>query len=482
MLRRLTIERTTIFILFMLVFALASRVPVDTDTWWHLRSGDYMLNTGFITTDPFSYTMQGAPWINHSWGAQIILYGFWQLGGMTGLVIYMAGLATLGMFFIYRMCEGNVYLRAFVIIIGAATAAVFWSPRPQMLSFLCSTIALYLLFSFKYRQKDRLWLYPVLMAIWGNLHAGFAIGFILLGGMIAGEIIDKVLNPSSSVLTWGQIQKLILVGIVSVAALVINPYGVQILTVPFQTIGIGALRNFIQEWNSPNFQGRETWPFVFMVIALLGAVGASKRRLDWTSFVLVSGTIFMALLAGRNISVFAVVATPVLTFHLYDVLTQRGWAFQPMRRTTTRMAVINLLLLGLILFASIIKTASVVLPTIVQTTMESALPVKAVTYIREAQLQGAQFNSYNWGGYLVYALREHPVFVDGRTDLYGDEFLTQYLQTAIGGDGWRETLEQYDIQWVLIETNSGLARRLRDEANWRTAYEDDLAVVFVREA
>ena len=79
---------------------------------------------------------------------------------------------------------------------------------------------------------------------------------------------------------------------------------------------------------------------------------------------------------------------------------------------------------------------------------------------------------------MAVALPNTPVFVDGRTDLYGDEFLTQYLQTAIGGDGWRDTFTQYDIQEVLIEKESGLARQLRVEPGWSEVYHDDMASIF----
>src|SRR5437764_12157636 len=104
-------------ILFALIFALAARVPVDTDTWWHIRSGEYTLMHGMIYADPFSFTKFGTPWINHSWGSQIVLYGAWKLGGAFGLSMFVAALATAGMFFIYKLCEGGAYLRAFVLIV-----------------------------------------------------------------------------------------------------------------------------------------------------------------------------------------------------------------------------------------------------------------------------------------------------------------------------------------------------------------------------
>jgi len=480
--RQLTIERSAVIILFALLFALATFIPIDTDTWWHLRSGEYTLTNGMIYADPFSFTMAGEPWINHSWGSQIILYGIWRLAGNFGLAIYTSLLATAGMAVVYRMCTGNVYLRAFALVIGAATAAVFWSPRPQMLSFFLSSVLLYLLFLYKREKLDRLWLVPIVMGIWGNLHAGFSIGFILLAGAIAGETLGNVLNSNGkNVVPWNGVRKLVIVTVVSVAALLVNPYGLNILTVPFQTVSIGALQNFIQEWNSPNFHERQTWPFIFLLIGLLGAVGGSRQKLDWTDFVLVSGTVFLALLAGRNIAVFAVVATPVLTYHLDATLAERGWALQPVRYATPRMARLNLVLVTIISLGALAKVLIVLDGKSVAEAEEQYLPVRVAQYLNAERPAGPMFNSYNWGGYLMFAAPEYPVFVDGRTDLYGDEFLNIYLQTATGRENWQQTLNDYGINLVVIEPQSGLARVLRSEPGWQQVYADDLAVVFIRE-
>jgi hypothetical protein len=427
--------------------------------------------------------MHGQPWIDHSWGAQLILYAVWKIGGYLGLSVYMAALATGGMYFIYRMSSGNGYLRAFALVLGAATAAVFWSPRPQMLTFFLSTVVLYLLHMYKWEKKDRLWAIPIIMGVWGNLHAGFSVGFIFMIGYIAGETLGNVFNPrGESVIPWRGVRKIALVMLVSVAALVVNPYGLQMLAVPFQTVSIGALQNFIQEWNSPNFHERQTWPFVALLLGVLGAAGASQRRLDWTDFLLVSGTAFMGLLAGRNIAVFAVVATPVLTYHLDSVLQERGWVLKPLQTTSPRMARLNLSLVIVVLVGAAAKTLVVLDDKTVMPALEDVLPVKAVEFIEHEQLPQPIFNSYNWGGYLMFALPDYPVFVDGRTDLYGDDFLTnRYLQTAIGATGWRETLDDFAVNMVVVEADSGLARNLREEPGWRLDYEDALAVIFVRE-
>jgi hypothetical protein len=484
MLRRLTIERTTAFILFALLLALATRIPIDTDVWWHLRSADHTLTQGMIYTDPFSFTMHGQPWTNHSWGAQIILLGVWRLAGNWGLALYVAGLATAGMYLIYRMSAGGTYLRAFAVIIGAAAAAVFWSPRPQMLSFFLSTVVLFILMLYKRKGIDRLWLLPPIMALWGNLHAGFSIGFIFIGGVIAGEILNNLFNKNAAhIIGWRGIGKLILVALVSAAALLINPYGVQMLLVPFQTVGIGALRAYIQEWNPPNFANREVLPFLLLliIVAVVLLISARKRRWDWTDAVLAGGTAAMGLLAGRNIAVFAVAATPILTYHLVPYMEARGWVMQPLQRVSPRMARLNAVLLGVVLLGALAKIVLTLEPRFVAAEQAKALPIAAAAHLHAHPPQQQMFNSYNFGGYLMYAAPNVPVFVDGRTDLYGDVLLARYLDIAVARDGWREALTEYAVDTVVIEPDSPLAAALRSEPGWRIDYEDDLAVIFKRE-
>jgi hypothetical protein len=483
----MTIKRVLWVTLVALLFAIATRVPVDTDTWWHLRSGEHTLTDGMIYTDPFSHTFEGQSWINHSWGSQVIMHGLYQVAGDAGLALFTALLATGGMVILYPVCVGNAYLRAFVIILGGVTAAVFWSARPQMFSFFFSGVTLFLLYQYKRSGRDWLWAFVPMMAIWGNLHAGFSIGFIFWGGFIAGEILGNVFDPArEDRVTWRGVRKLILVGGVAVVALLVNPYGFQMLQVPFETVSIGALREFIQEWQSPNFQGRETWPFIIMLVLLIGAVGASARRLDWTDFVLVSGTLFMALLYGRNIAVFAVIAPLVLSVHTDSMLKSLGYDFQPRTRVTKRQSQLNMGLAGMMVLVAVVNFAGILSPETVARFQRQNLPVDAADYIASAQPPGPMFNSYNYGGYLMWALPDYPVYVDGRTDLYGSDFLESWLQTALGNGDWRAVLNSDTINLVVVERGSGLATNLADEPGWSQVYppadlDDERVVIYTRD-
>lgn len=490
--RQLTIQRLTVAILFILLFAMAVRTPVDTDIWWHLRSGTYELAHGTVVgADLFSHTRAGEPWINHSWGSQIIMTLVYEAfgghgepgdGGSIGLALLTALLATGGMALVYKACPGNVYVKAFALVLGAAAAAVFWSPRPQMFTFFFSALVYYLLHLYKREHVDRLWWLPVVMMVWGNLHGGFAIGFIVMFGFLAGEVAGNLFDPGGAdVIGWRGIGKIALVMGVSVLAMVINPFGPQILRVPFATVNIGVLQDFIQEWASPNFHERQTWPFIFLLLGALGFAGLSKERLDWTDLALVSGTAFMALLAGRNIALFAVVTTPVLARHVNAFLVERGWEVRPAARMTPAMARLNWVLLIVVLLGALGKVVYAVNPQTVAEAQTEYLPVRVTAYINTARPQGLMFNSYNWGGYLMFAAPDFPVYVDGRTDLYGDAFLREYLGVLFLRDGWREVLDEHDISWVVIEAGSALAGALREEPGWRIAYEDEQAVLFERE-
>ncbi len=491
--RQLSTERLMAATLFVLLFAMAVRVPTDTDTWWHLRSGETMVEQrAILRHDPFSHTRLDAEWINHSWGAQLVLYGAYELfgggvhpgdSGNIGLALFTAVLATAGMALVYGACEGNAYVRAFAVVLGGAAAAVFWSPRPQMFSFALGAAVLYLLHLYKCRQVDRLWLIPLLIVLWVNLHGGFAVAFILLFGTIVGEALGNLLGDARpSVVRGARLRKLVVVTAISVPLVALNPYGPRMLAYPFDTVGIGALQDFIQEWATPDFHQAQTWPFLLLLLGIIAVFGISGRRADWTDLVLVTGTAAMALLAGRNIAVFALVATPVLTRHLDAWLTERGWQVRPRRRLSGRMLAVNWLLLGLIAAGAAVKVGMGLSRETVRAAQEELFPVELAAYLEQARPDGNLFNSYNWGGYLIFAAPHVPVYVDGRTDLYNDEFLRQYLDVVLLRDGWEAALEQQETDWVAIEAQSALAGALRTAPDrWRELrFDQDRSALFVR--
>ncbi len=481
MTRNLTIERTMLIILFLLLFALATRIPLDTDMWWHLRSGEYMLeNRTVLHDDQFSHTFTGVERTHYEWASQIILYGIYAVSGFTGLALFTSGLATAGMAVLYRASEGSTYLRAFVMILGASAAAVFWSARPQMFSFLFSAVMIYLLYRYKRLRQDDLWWVVPLMFVWGNLHAGFSIGLILLYGTIGGEVLNNLLRSRSPyVIEWARLPRLVIVSALGTGVLLLNPAGLDLLLVPFETVTIGPLRQFIQEWLPPVLTRPETLPFVALMMLTAGLLLARWRQWDWTEAALAGGSAFLALGAARNISFFAAVATPIVTYHLNAILEARGWVLKTVRTPTRRMIRLNVILIAFIVIGALAKVLLALDPDLVTEAYEDSFPVNAIAFIDAQQPPGPLFNSYNWGGYIMFHLRDYPVYIDGRTDLYRD-FVLDYYNTMIGAADWRTALN--GINLVFIESGSGLDQLLREEPGWSLAYEDTLAVVYTRDA
>jgi len=143
---------------------------------------------------------------------------------------------------------------------------------------------------------------------------------------------------------------------------------------------------------------------------------------------------------------------------------------------------VNWTLLILVVLACLVKVYAATTMWEHAPLLEESLPVNAAAFIRENKLPGPLFNSYNWGGYLIWRLYpQYPVFVDGRTDLYDDEFLRRYLRVALAKGDWQETLDRYRVNTILIERDSLLANLLEKTTGWVPVYADKMAVVFVRD-
>jgi len=502
-------HRLALVILFVAVFAMAMRVPTDTDTWWHLQAGRVMVESGrVLTTDLFSHTRYGAPWVAYAWLSQVILYLLFHHLSYVGLGLWIGGVLVAAFVFVYLQMEGDVFLRAFIIVLAALTSAVIWAARPQLISLLLTSVLTYILYLFKWRGVNRLWLLPPLFVLWVNLHAGYALGFMVLAAFVAGEALNRVLwlleptldarseggDPGRGrdpVLGWRGLGWVVGVALLSALVLVIHPNTTQMWTYYLDTVRIGVLQDFIQEWQSPDFHQLRAQPFIWLLLATLAAAGLSGRRIDGTDLALVGGFAYAALLAGRNIAPFAIVAAPALSRHARPILEgwartarSRGWLRArrlAVRRPSPRKALLNWTLLFLILAAAGVKAALPLRASFNRAHERETLPLGAIEWIREQQPDGPMFNSYNWGGYLIWHLwPDYLVFVDGRTDLYGDELLRQYLKVHFVKPGFYTILNQHGVNFVVTEAGSFTDNFLALDDGWILAYADDVAVVYVR--
>ncbi len=480
----LTTERSAIIILFLLLFLMAARISVDSDLWWHLRSGQHIAATGqFIYPDPFSHTFAGHIHWNHSALSDLLLYTIWSHFAFQGLCLVTALVALAGMVFLFATCRGSAYPRAFVLVLGAATAAVFWSPRPQMLSFLFAAILLWLLRDLKYHGRDRLWCLLPLQLLWVNAHGGFIIAYLLIGAFVLGEFLNNKFSHkfclTESRMSDQAMRKLLLLAGASIPLLALNPLGIRVYGIPFSTVAMPELSRYIQEWQSPDFSEPRAWGFLMLLALVLATLYWSKRKLDITECLLICAGGLMALLAARHLALFAIVAVPIACDHLDAILQSRKWVIPFRAVESPARALINLCLVGLLSLAVAARISYLLSPSSIRAALETAFPLAAVEQLHELELPGKLFNSYNWGGYLMFHAPQQPVFIDGRSDLYR-EFLGEYYHIASAAGGWRAALARWRVGHAVIESDSGLARAMAADAAWHTAYQDPLASIFLR--
>jgi len=477
---RLSLDRTITILIFVAVFAMAVRVPVDTDMYWHLAAGRAIAETGRVpTTDPFSSTMRGQPWIDVYWLAQWSMYGVYSLAGMNGLAILVAVLVAVAFIFVWKQMAGGALLRAFVLVLAAAASGVIWSPRPQMATFVLVAGLSYILYLYKWRQVDRLWIVPILFAVWANTHGGFVAGFLLLGAMIIGETLHILTRASdTAVIGWPRLRKLMVITLLSGAALLINPHTINVLRLPFETVNIGVLQNFIAEWASPDFHEVFQQPMLWLLLLTLIAIGQSGRRLDWTDATSLILFAYLSFVARRNIGLLAIVCAPILARHAAAWLERSRWGH---RRLSPGISIVNGAIVIAILLAASVKVVVPLLPS-VQTEAEARImPAAAVEWIKTHRPSGLMFNSYNWGGYFLWRLGpDYPVFVDGRTDVYGDTLLGEYLHIIQAAPGFEMKLADRGVGFVVVDRNSLLARALARSSDWTLAHSDEQAVIYTR--
>ncbi|MGH9602984.1 MAG: hypothetical protein ACRD24_11420, partial [Terriglobales bacterium] len=128
------------------LFALTARPILVPDFWWHLRTGQYMVETGGIPrSDPFAYTSAGKEWVTHEWGSEVLMYWIYQAEGWGGLILVFSIVITASFVIVYRRCPGKPFVAGLALLLGALSTAPVWGVQPQMITMLLFSIFLLLL-------------------------------------------------------------------------------------------------------------------------------------------------------------------------------------------------------------------------------------------------------------------------------------------------------------------------------------------------
>jgi hypothetical protein len=455
----------------------------DPDFWWHIRIGRWMVENGRMpSTDIFTYTVPTHVWTDHEYLTEILMWVVYSATGAIGIGILFGLITYAGFYLMYRQARREPFVVVGVgLALGAVAGAPIWGPRAQMITFALTCLELYWLQGYLSGRSRALQFFPLLMALWANLHGGWVIGFVWLGVAVAAELIGWAWNPSNPA-HRAHVRFLAIVTAASAVAVLATPHGFSLYLYPFQTVASAAQERLIVEWFSPDFHQPYLRPFELMVLLLI--VGFALRRPTIYDLLLSLVALALALQSVRNIALFVAAATPVLirsySGYWKEVSAAHGWKLTiPTRPVFGYITALALLVVAL---ATAVHIVNEVTPSHQQSLTASNYPVAAADWLAAHPEVGTRmYNQYGWGGYLAYRFYPEPnrrVFIFGEAALMGDDLLNDYEDVQTLRSDWKTLLDKYGVDYVVYNRGEALANVLATQSDWKLVYEDPEAVIY----
>ena len=474
---------------------------VDGDVWWHLRAGEAVLSTGQVAHfDTWTLVGDGMRWISQDWLSNTVMAALLAVGGTLGetlLSLLFGVLVVLAFALLWRAVgvrrpETGWLARFLWLTFGLLVAGPVIGVRVQTVDLVMVSLTIWVLWHFV-SDRRRLWpfLLPVLAVAWVNLHAGFPLLFAFGGAVLVGEAGDRLLHRSvrPAPLEWRDLAWLAGGLVAAGAALVLNPNGIDIYAYPFATAGIQAHRDFIFEWSRPDLSSLPgQLLFALLALGVLPTLLLARRELRLTDALWLVGAAALSLTAIRFVLVIGPVAAVMACVYLAPRLaaTRLGRATQGLTQRlgrparTTGLAAANLALCAAVAALGMGVAVARVTPSVQATAIAEAMPVGASAWLRDHAPKARIFNVYAWGGWLGRELPDARVFIDGRSDIYGDPPIRRYAEAISLETDPDVLLDRYAVDHVVFWPDSALAGWLDANAGWRRVYADTQAAIWER--
>ena len=453
----------------------------DSDTGWHVRNGETILSRHALPrTDPFSYTREGRPWFAWEWLSDAVLGSAYRLAGLPGVAVLSAlaiALMAWGVAHFALSLGGNLFFTAGAIVVLLGTTSIHWLARPHIFSWILALLFLGVAEHERHRLGRPGWpsralcALPFVAILWANLHGSFLLGPAILFLYAAGEWLDR----RSGI-------RFATASLASLLATFINPYGWQLHDHVFSYLQNDYLMDHIAEFRSFSFHSPGSmYVELFLLVAVAGTLALLRQR-AFGPAILGLGMLHISLYSARHLPIAAVLLLPLCV----AALTREAKGFpglRPMLDYSERLLAIDRRIMGIVpaLLALAIAIGGVMALARSERVgfNPEVFPVRASGFLEHAK--GRIFTKDQWGGYLIYRFAGHAkVFIDGRSDFYGQDLLESYAQINEAKPGWDTALKQYDVRFVLVPPDTALASALQLSPNWKRVYSDWVAAVYER--
>ena len=490
-----SIIRNLSFLLVALTaLVLSIRTIYSEDLGFHLQSARWMLeNISFPDKDSFTYTANENRYIDLNWFYQLLIYGIYKSTGGAGLILVNSVFILLTIFILFRRVNCNLWFGPWIFLAGILAVSPLFEIRPHSLSWLMLSCVLFILQRF-YDGNEKIikWL-PAVMLFWVNCHSLFILGLIVTGCYGAGIFFRKR-KSFNYFLKWSAI---------SVAACLLNPYGIRGLFFPFQQMFAlqsgNIFKENIRELQSP-FAFTDyhlsniltAWHFfdVFLLILLI-AIVAGYKRIKIHEWLILAVFFYFAISATKNIGYFVFAVLPI-QFNAF-LIREKKPALQKnnnqamnsgfLQKYIKKISWIFIISSAILLLFIFTNSFYIHYRTSYRFGLgwsNSMLPVKATVFIQKNHLKGRIYNQLDFGGYLEYFTGQQ-VSIDGRLDLMGEKIFSE--QVANSDDASKKIMiDRYkpDILIFSYVSATDWLTFLQKQNEWRLAYADDNAALFLR--
>ena len=460
-----------VLVLLSVLFSKPESLFDDPGTPWHLRLGHDIIATAAVPRcDTLTFTRTQTPWVDQSWGFDLILALVVDQAGWTGATVLTALLLATVYASLARglIADGSCPLAAlFVTLLTVSIGHIHFLVRPHLFT-LALVYATFRLCQKQHQQGGWFiaWV-PLLTAILANLHGGFVALPVIVATAAVGHAISGPLDSDRR----RNLARFGLVFVAACLAALINPYGLDLYRHVGKLLVGSGVTSLIQEYQPAPFGTTQAGTLEIVLLALIGLPALVSRRTDRYQLVHLLVWLHLALTSIRNAPLFALAAAPALAGLLEGLPLpfQDAWP-QRARRSIWAPALAG----GVLLLASTgIRIGGF---------GETRWPLAALATINRQPPRSRLFHEQDWGG-LIEAECQPPrlSYMDDRFELYGKDAILEYVQALSGGPTWDTVRDRDRIDMVWVRPDRGLANRMAVEPGWTELFRDTVSVLYGRQ-
>jgi len=477
------------------------RTVHDPDLGWQLAGGRWVAQHHRIfSTDIFSYTATGQPWI-YPVGSQLLLYLIYRLGGYVLLSWFGAAACVAAVALLLR--RGSAFTAA-IAIVAIPLIAERTGPRAELFSVMLFAAYLTILWENYQSGRARLWLLPLLMIAWVNLHLGFIAGLALMVGFIGLELLEILSSAERRSVAFGRLRQACPWFVATAAATLVNPWGWGLYRALVRQNRAMALHSqLFAEWGQARFQWRALGAFsqqpmqnsldlVAVIVLLTASIALLQRRLG--AAILLAGALYATMRHVRMEALTACVVTVVAGSILTGAIPL-AWARIPNARLRFAGAMVAVVMVAGV---ACVRSADFVTDRVYLGSNAKAnfgaglswwFPQRAAAFIERENLPSQVFNNFDEGGFVVWQLgQRYEDYIDGRSIPFGEEGLLhehELVTAPVDSATWQQAADRYNINTIILQLDTSEIEfvQLPDlcySKNWRPVYLDEVSVVLVR--